>query len=76
MLKKLKNYILCFILLYITSDDGTVHRVMGLAEKYQATWLTHPLEHYVTNKRDGGFESPLAEEVDIQACQRNINGIV
>ena len=49
---------------------------MEIADKYQATWLTEPMENYVMTKQDGGFAEP-DQEIDgdiLRDCQRNING--
>ena len=49
---------------------------MGLAERYQTTWLKSPLDTYIINKQDGGFKRPPIDEIDLQTCQRNINGTI
>ena len=52
-----------------------MHRVIEIADKYQVTWLTKPMENYIITKQDGGFVDPNQQDKDLlDSCQRNING--
>ena len=57
-------------------DEERIERLISLGKKYEAEWISRPLDFYFTQKQDGGFvnKDENEEEVDYKNCERNIKG--